>query len=184
MFEMMNICIKYGTEHIDWMALCEIFRLAPLGARDPEKLKIASENSHTVCSAYAGGMIKGKKQVDACPGLGPDILERFSESEAAGALDTDPEKAIAELKGLISKTDLGSAALRLNEPFYQDKLTIKILGKNVSVDQHGNLVCDIHMNAWVAIPLFNYILNGKGLAPVGEWVPLRELKGGADWYRL
>ena len=39
----MNISIKYGTKHIDWVALCEIIRLAPLGTvtREPEKLKIA-----------------------------------------------------------------------------------------------------------------------------------------------
>ncbi|WP_054699992.1 GNAT family N-acetyltransferase [Desulfosarcina cetonica] len=55
----MNITIKYGTENIDWMALCEIFRLAPLGTREPEKLKIAAENSHTVCSAFTGQKIIG-----------------------------------------------------------------------------------------------------------------------------
>jgi aralkylamine N-acetyltransferase len=55
----MNIFLKYGTENIDWVALCEIFRLAPLGTREPEKLKKAAENSHTVCSAYDDGKIIG-----------------------------------------------------------------------------------------------------------------------------
>lgn len=55
----MNITIKYGIENIDWVELCEIFRRAPLGTREPEKLKIAAENSHTVCSAYAGQKIIG-----------------------------------------------------------------------------------------------------------------------------
>jgi ribosomal protein S18 acetylase RimI-like enzyme len=55
----MNISIKYGTANIDWIALCEIFRLAPLGTREPEKLKIAAENSHTVCSAYVVQKIIG-----------------------------------------------------------------------------------------------------------------------------
>lgn len=50
----MNLSIKYGTENIDWAALCEIFRLAPLGTREPEKLKIAAENSHTVCCSVCG----------------------------------------------------------------------------------------------------------------------------------
>jgi len=57
--ENMNISIKFGTENIDWVALCEIFRLAPLGSREPEKLKIAAENSHTVCSAYVDQKIIG-----------------------------------------------------------------------------------------------------------------------------
>jgi predicted N-acetyltransferase YhbS len=55
----MNISIKYGTENIDWLALCEIFKLAPPGTREPEKLKIAAENSHTVCSAYVEQKIIG-----------------------------------------------------------------------------------------------------------------------------
>lgn len=55
----MNISMKFGTEDIDWVALCEIFRLAPLGTREPEKLKIAAENSHTVCSAYIDEKIIG-----------------------------------------------------------------------------------------------------------------------------
>lgn len=55
----MNISIKYGTENIDWVVLCEIFRLAPLGTREPGKLKITAENSHTVCSAYVDQKIIG-----------------------------------------------------------------------------------------------------------------------------
>ncbi|MEW5725272.1 MAG: GNAT family N-acetyltransferase [Thermodesulfobacteriota bacterium] len=55
----MDFSLKYGTEDIDWAALCEVFRLAPLGLREPDKLKIAAENSHTVCSAYCDGQIIG-----------------------------------------------------------------------------------------------------------------------------
>ena len=55
----MNISLNYGTANIDWVALCEVFRLAPLGTREPEKLKMAAMNSHTVCSAYADGRIIG-----------------------------------------------------------------------------------------------------------------------------
>ncbi len=57
--EIMNISIKYGTDNIDWKALCEIFKLAPLGTREPDKLKIAAKNSHTVCSAYIEQRIIG-----------------------------------------------------------------------------------------------------------------------------
>jgi ribosomal protein S18 acetylase RimI-like enzyme len=55
----MNVLIKYGTENIDWESVCEIIRLAPLGTRDPGKLKIAAENSHTVCTAYADEQLVG-----------------------------------------------------------------------------------------------------------------------------
>ncbi len=55
----MNILIEFGTKNIDWGALCEIFRLAPLGTREPDKLKIAAKNSYTVCSAFFDGKIIG-----------------------------------------------------------------------------------------------------------------------------
>ena len=55
----MNISLKYGTEGIDWEALCEVFRLAPLGTREPEKLEQAARNSHTVCSAHTEDKIVG-----------------------------------------------------------------------------------------------------------------------------
>ena len=55
----MTFTLKYGTENFDWAELCEIFRLAPLGIRDPEKLKIAAENSYTVCSVFLGDAIIG-----------------------------------------------------------------------------------------------------------------------------
>ena len=55
----MKFTIKYGIESIDWVALCEVFRLAPLGTREPEKLKLASINSHTICSAFFEDSIIG-----------------------------------------------------------------------------------------------------------------------------
>lgn len=55
----MNYSLEFGIEKIDWKALCEIFRLAPLGTRDPERLKSAAINSHTVCSAFIGETIIG-----------------------------------------------------------------------------------------------------------------------------
>lgn len=56
---MTAITIRYGTDHIDWGAVCEVIRQAPLGTRDPERLRAAAENSHTVCSAYADGKLVG-----------------------------------------------------------------------------------------------------------------------------
>jgi ribosomal protein S18 acetylase RimI-like enzyme len=55
----MKISIKYGTESIDWLVLCEIFKLAPLGTREPDKLEMASKNSFAVCSAFVDGKMIG-----------------------------------------------------------------------------------------------------------------------------
>ena len=76
------------------------------------------------------------------------------------------------------------AAKRLGARFSGDKLTLKLLGKDFSVDTKGNLSADIHINPWVAVPLFNYVLYGKGLAVSGNWVSFRELKDGKERYPL
>jgi aralkylamine N-acetyltransferase len=55
----MKILIQFGSENIDWNELSELIRLSPLGKRDPEKLRIASENSFIVCSAYVSQKIVG-----------------------------------------------------------------------------------------------------------------------------
>ena len=54
-----NISVKCGTEHLNWIDVCEIFKLAPLGTRDPEKLQLAAENSHTVVSAFVDENLVG-----------------------------------------------------------------------------------------------------------------------------
>ena len=88
------------------------------------------------------------------------------------------------LKRKIARVDLSLLANRLGGKFFNKKLTIKILGKDFSVDSNGAFSSDIHINQWIVIPILNYILNGAGLPASGKWVPLRELTGGKKWYRL
>lgn len=55
----MEIDIRHGTDGIDWEEVCNIIRLAPLGTREPEKMKRAAENSFVVCSAFNRDKIVG-----------------------------------------------------------------------------------------------------------------------------
>ncbi|MEM1220880.1 MAG: GNAT family N-acetyltransferase [Bacteroidota bacterium] len=48
----MKINIRCGTKGLNWEEVCKIFKLAPLGTRNPEELKKASEQSYTVCTAW------------------------------------------------------------------------------------------------------------------------------------
>jgi hypothetical protein len=80
--------------------------------------------------------------------------------------------------------DLAQAASRLDGRYRNGKLTLKILGKDFGVDTIGNFFTDIHVHGWVALPVLTYILEGKGTPLSGNWVSLRELAGGKDWYRL
>lgn len=54
-----NVRIKFGVDHIDWNAVCELIRLAPLGTREPEKLRAAAANSYAVCTAYVDDRLVG-----------------------------------------------------------------------------------------------------------------------------
>lgn len=54
-----NVRIKFGVDHIDWEAVCELIRLAPLGTRDPEKIRAAAANSFAVCTAYVDDRLVG-----------------------------------------------------------------------------------------------------------------------------
>jgi hypothetical protein len=73
------------------------------------------------------------------------------------------------------------AADRTGGRYANGRLTIKILGKDFSINTKGQLSSDIHINSWVAAPVLNYVLKSRGLSPTGKWVPLRELEGGRDW---
>ncbi|MDF1592009.1 MAG: DUF3786 domain-containing protein [Desulfobacterales bacterium] len=137
------------------------------------------------CLAFAAAVFKGQKQLNECPRLPRDIIERF------GAGITPPDGVAAEgdvqtkqLQEKIGSIDLAAAAKRLGARFSDNKLTLKVLGKDFSVDAKGNLSSDIHIHSWVAIPALSHILEGSGISPSGKWVPFRELKNGRTWQRL
>lgn len=48
----MNINWQYTTENINWDELRDVIRLAPLGERDPEGLRISFENSMFCCFVF------------------------------------------------------------------------------------------------------------------------------------
>ena len=73
---------------------------------------------------------------------------------------------------------------KIGADFKNGKLKLKILGKDFSVDGKGQISTGIHVNAWVAVPFLNYIINGKGLSPSGNWKSFRELKDGKEFYPL
>lgn len=64
---------------------------------------------------------------------------------------------MAQLKKQIAKIDLSAAVQRVGGKFFDNRLTLKILGKDFSVDSEGNLFSDIHINSWVAVPFLNFV---------------------------
>ncbi|UCD89517.1 MAG: DUF3786 domain-containing protein [Desulfobacterales bacterium] len=138
------------------------------------------------CLAFAAAVFNGQKHLHECPHLPSEIIEQYGKESPAN-LNT-PEQAqeqnMALLKEKVSTIDFSLAAERLGIPLSNDKLTIKCLGKDFSVDNTGNITTDIHVHPWIMIPVFNYIIAGAGTPASGQWVPFRELEGGKTWYRL
>ena len=124
------------------------------------------------CLAFAGAVFLGQKRVRECPKLSPGILERFrEETDAKGSHEPSPEDRLEKLKSQVAQIDLAKAAERVGAVYSGNKLSIKVLGKDFSVDEKGNLTTEIHVNPWVAVPFLSYILHGQGLPPAGKWVP-------------
>jgi hypothetical protein len=137
------------------------------------------------CLAFAGAVFKGQRRLSECVRLDPGVAARFSENSGT---ENDPEAEGAahfdQLRKEIAQTDLALAAERVGARFAGDRLTLKVLGKDFSVDRHGGFHADMHVNHWVAIPFLTHVLYGRGRPPAGRWVPFRELKGGREGYPL
>ncbi len=98
--------------------------------------------------------------------------------ETPPTIADEQDKLLEELKQQVSRLDLAAAADRSGGTYAAGKLTLKVFGKDFSIDTKGALFSDIHINPWLATPLLNYILHCTGQAATGEWVTFRELKNG------
>ena len=132
------------------------------------------------CLAFAAAVLQGRRKLSDCPHLDPEVLAQYADNDAQFANDNGAEDRLAELKSRIAGIDLVEAARRTGGEFKNGRLTVKILGKNFSVDANGKLYADIHVNHWVAVPFLNYVISGEGKPPTGVWMPFRELPGGRE----
>jgi hypothetical protein len=143
------------------------------------------ECGEKTCLAFAAAVSRGQKLLNYCPYVGEEILQQFNgDSGDPKSSSREREEVLNRLKDRLSKIDFTEASKRLDAPLKDGRLTLKVLGKNFSVDSKGTFFSEIHIHSWLTLPLLNYILDGKGVDPSGNWVPLRELKGGKDWARF
>ena len=161
---------------------------APKNAMEIFKLLNKSncrECGEKTCLAFAGAVFRGQKKIDACPRLDSAVIAQFrTESSERNPLEENWETFLETMKQQIAAIDLRSTAERIGGQFKNDRLTLKILGKDFSVDKKGTLYTDIHVNPWVAAPFYDYVIKAQGIDPTGHWVSLRELKNGKDRYPL
>ncbi len=136
------------------------------------------------CMAFAGAVYTGKKKLSDCPHIPPEVQQEYGEVAAESAIAENIDKAMKKLKSEITKIDLQSVATQIGGTYNNGRITLKVLGKNFSVADNGDIYTDIHITPWVTLPVYNYILRGGDKEITGRWVPLRELPSGQDWFRL
>lgn len=135
------------------------------------------------CLAFAAAVFKGKRRLGECTHLDRETIERYADhTPKAQSVEEDMADEVTRLKAGISKTDLAAAAGRLGAKYSEENqsLTLKIFGKDLTVDRQGRLFTDLHINPWMVIPVLNHIISGKGAAPAEKWVPFRELPHGRE----
>lgn len=137
------------------------------------------------CLAFAGAVFTGRRKLSECPRLDAQVVGRYlSDADTAPAPWIEGLDYMEELKKSVAQCDLSEAALRCGGRFADGKLTVKVFGKDFTVDAQGALYTDIHINPWVVVPFLKYVLYGDGAAPADKWVTFRELKGGPERFAL
>lgn len=138
------------------------------------------------CLAFAAAVFQGQMSLNECPFVDKEVVLAYGDKNdkiETGA-EQDYQEALSQLKEKIRKGNLQERAGILGEEFANGKLTLKIMGKDFSIDTHGDVSTLLHVNRWLTIPVFNYVLYGKGLPLTHTWVPFRELETSKDWARF
>ncbi len=142
--------------------------------------------SEPTCLAFAVAVATGQRALNECVSIEEYAIEQFgseAQDRSSPNIATE-EEVLNELKGKLRTTDLAAAAKRLDATFKDDRLNLKVCGRTFAIDSKGAFHSEIHTNSYLTQPLLNYILEGEGLNPSGQWLPFRELKGGKDWVRF
>ncbi|MFO7861782.1 MAG: DUF3786 domain-containing protein [Desulfosalsimonas sp.] len=136
------------------------------------------------CMAFAAAVFTGKRSLSECPYVDAEAAAAFENENNVAQQSNDNgaevDDAVEELREQVRQTDLEEAARRLGARFEKGRIIVKVMGKDFAVDGDGRISTQIHVNPWVTVPVFDYIVNAKGTPPTGKWVPLRELKGGRE----
>jgi len=144
------------------------------------------ECGEKTCLAFASAVFKGERSLAECPRLDRETVERFSGDTTAAPRNGEAyrDEALEAMKQAAAGLDFDEAAERTGGRHANNRLTVKVMGKDFAIDRRGRLISEIHVNPWVAAPFLDYIFNAKGTPPSGNWIPFRELKEGRERYPL
>ncbi|MDA8221996.1 DUF3786 domain-containing protein [Desulfosporosinus sp.] len=134
------------------------------------------------CLAFAAAVIQGQKHLNECPHIEKNTIKELDGKIIRQMTAEDQLKQVlVPLQAEISAIDFPASVKRLRAKLSVDKLTVKCLGKDFTVDSKGNVISDCHINVWVIVPLLNYIIRSAGIDPSEKWVPFRELSSDTVW---
>jgi hypothetical protein len=137
------------------------------------------------CMAFAAQVVQGTRELDQCPRVPREALDRFGGArQTSGEPDDDRRAAIDALKARVGAINLAEAARRIGGELSGDLLTIRCFERIFQIDHKGDLSAQCHVNFWVHMPLLEYMVRASGAVPTGDWVRFRELEGALDWSRF
>ena len=137
------------------------------------------------CMAFAGQVYLGKRQLIQCPHLAPEVvMSSASQQVKANVQEENFLRSIAAMKNTLRTLDLAKRAESIGASYDGAYLTLPMMGKPFRVNRNGEVFTDLHVNQWVLGTALSYIIGCKGVPLSANWVPLRELPSGRDWYRL
>ncbi len=143
------------------------------------------ECGESTCLAFAGAVFTGKMGLYICPYVPEDDLLRFGNNQKGSSpVEEELDAVITKLQEKLLSIDMNERAKIIGAEYKEGAITIPILGKPFRIDRHCNITTDIHVNNWVLGSVLHYISGSKGIPLSFNWVPLRELPSGKDWYRL
>ena len=137
--------------------------------------------NETTCLAFASKVFLGQKEVDQCPFIGSDIIDKYQNQPHKETLvEKQQQTEIKKMKQKIAACDLKDAADRTGGVYADGRMTLRIMGKPFSIDHNGDLFSNIHINPWVVSNILRYVLTCKGVPLTQKWVSFRELEGGRE----
>jgi hypothetical protein len=141
------------------------------------------ECGEKTCLAFAGAVFQGRRSLADCPHLDRQTIKTCADDQrdVPAARSND---SFAEARKRAVALDFQQAARRIGGHVRGNRLVVKILGKDFSISDNGDLSSDIHMLPWVIGPFLGYVLDCRGREVTGEWISFRELPGGAERYPL
>ena len=143
------------------------------------------ECGESTCLAFAGAVFTGNAELASCPYVPESKLQQYGRGgRHTNPIEEELSSVMKRLQDRLLSLDMKDRAEAIEADYEEGRITVPILGKLFTIDRHANVTTDIHVNSWVLGSVLHYINYSKGISLTSNWVPLRELPSGKDWYRL